>query len=279
MVAGGMTIISVLLILIILVDCESEKTKRNAKPHKKLRKWIDCEVCRLGMAWLYKLNHDLYGVQWGKEKGLDYGEFELQNLIQVMCESGTQSGKWIKATDIIYNNTIKHIELKSRIAVKKTCNSDCKTVELSCKYITDKKEEDITNFIWDKYNNDIYEGFDNELIKHICKDICDKYVERRDNKPEELLKFVDKYRIQKLGKERSFEDSNSLGMTQEEADTLRDITDNIQNMARAYGFQYAQSEGGDGVHDYRHRKKLTQEQRRAQESDDFVIPRPPKEEL
>ena len=262
--------------LITLNHCKTKNAKdnANAKPYKKFRKWIDCEVCRLGMAWLYKLNDDLQVV-----KGLDYGEYELQNLLEAICQSDKQSGKWIRTVDIIYNNTNKHIELISRKDSTPDCNSDCKTIEVSCKYIADIKDDDVTSFIWNKYNDDIYHGFDNELIEYICKDICDKYVERRDNKPEQLLKLVNKYKIPKIGKERSFEERNSLGMTEEEAQTLREVTGNIQNMAREHGFQYAQSQGGDGIHDYRHRKKLTTEQRRAQESDDFIIPNPRKNEL
>ena len=253
-----------------MTNCEEEADshiiERNVKPYKKFRKWIDCEVCRVGMAWLYKLNDELRVI-----KSLDYGEYELQNLLEAICESDKQSGKWIKTVDIKYNLTNKRIELIDIPNTRSNCDSECKTIELSCKHLTETKTDDITNFIWKKYNNDIYEGFDNDFIHNICNDTCNKYIKRRDNKLDKLLKDIEKYNIGKVGKETH--GLNSLGLDEDQMEQLREVTGNIQNLAREFGYQYGQS-GGDGVHDYRKKDKLSWEQRRAQESDDFVIPKP-----
>ena len=256
-----MLILFGLCLIFNVINAQQEvKVDKFIKPYKKLRKWIDCDTCRIGMAWLYKLNDELR-----MTRGLEYGEYELQNLMEKMCESETTTGGWIKTLDIKYNRTNKYIELMFNDGTHSECNSECKTIELSCKYIIDIKEDDIINFIWDKYNNNIYDGFDNDFIVNICNDTCNLYTKQRKNA--NLKKESKKYKIGRVGKTVK----NALDMDKEQREELGDIIKNVQNLAKERKFQFAAT-GQDKVYDYRDKDKLSMERRRAQESDDDLLP-------
>ena len=198
------------------------------KPHKKWRKYIDCDVCRIGMAWLYKLNDELR-----EQQTTEYGEYELENLMHQLCRSQTTTGSWIRTFDIIHNRTSGDVELKYLEKVSE-CSRDCKTIEMSCKHLIDLKAEQIIKFIWNQYNNGIYNGFDNEFIQKMCTKECDKYLEWR--KSGKLEKDIEKYDIGNSISSLTDEERQELEAQKLKKETIEQVKDNIVRTAERFRY-------------------------------------------
>merc|ERR1712129_119543 len=138
--------IFVLFIVLTIVSAKKKNSDRISKPHTKWRSVIDCEVCRIAMAWFYKLNDELRADQRSK-----YGEFEVYNLMHRMCQSESTTGSWIRTLNTLHNQTSNDIVIQLSDSVNAECNRDCKMMTICCKNLFDLKADEIVKFVWQKY--------------------------------------------------------------------------------------------------------------------------------
>lgn len=207
------------------------------------------------MAWLHKLNEQLRF-----SNDLDYGEYELENLMFELCRSGSQTGSWIRTFEVIFNGTTSDVEL-SFAGKLLPCARECKTIEASCQLLIDIKTEDITRFMFDKHRADAVDGFEKQFIEAMCTDTCALYGKWK--KSGKLERDRKKF---KIGKSRgAAADGASDAMQQLKSmqeEELMQLKDSIQDIAKQFRFQYGDNKDKK-IHDYR--QKVSNENARVPE--------------
>eukprot|EP01084_Bolivina_argentea_P162126 282173_1 len=238
-------------------DMDANDIETTIKPYKKWRKYIDCDVCKVSMTWLYKLNNEMRSV-----KNFDYGEYELENLLERLCESETATGGWIRTFEIIHNKTSNTIHLSF---VNKTleCDRFHKTIESSCQYIMDINNDEIIHFIFNKYNNGIYDGFVNELVQNICQKTCDLWTKWKNKG--KLEKGIKKF-YKDIGMEYKDKMEEMSEEEKKKEKELEETRKNIKKVAEEFGWQYGDSKEKKMFNFGKKKPKpLTEAQRTAQE--------------
>ena len=138
-------------------------------PYKKWTKYIDRDVCKLGVNTimeLYRLFKDT--VRWD--------EAFISELMDDICNPLTIIGSWITKYDL-YVDKDKYLKLKNPFNQYGMCKNECETIALSCINIfedTDGIAE------WMYLNKDI-KLTRKKLEKKYCKKYC-KNIEKVSNK-------------------------------------------------------------------------------------------------
>ena len=132
--------------------------KKEHEPLLEEIPYIECEVCQKTIAHTWERINNLR-----KAKGDKLHEFEMNDIIEDICDPETIEGEWITKLDLSINKKDRQIYVISHEEYGH-CKRECQTIVHACKKHMDEIGLDVGEALW-KRKPDTKE----KLVVYVCK--------------------------------------------------------------------------------------------------------------